>query len=113
MTSEAMAKRQQQQREEVQHEVEVAAPPTREQDLPANDGSHDQQLRKMLNEAQLLALLPFSRRTLYGMMKRNQFPKGSFISEGRRIWFLDEIIGWQRSIEANDPLRGLRQKRRK
>jgi predicted DNA-binding transcriptional regulator AlpA len=69
-------------------------------------------IRKMLTEEQLLALLPFSRSTLYAMMKRDRFPKGSFVSVNKRIWFLDEVIGWQRAIETNDPLRGLRQKRR-
>jgi prophage regulatory protein len=83
-----------------------AAPPTDSSQV-SNDG-----IRKMLNEEQLLALLPFSRRTLYGLMKRNQFPRGSFVSENRRVWFEDEVIDWQRAIEANDPLRVQRLRRR-
>jgi predicted DNA-binding transcriptional regulator AlpA len=81
---------------------EVAAPTT---------DSNQDSVRKMLTESELLELLPFSRSTLYSMMKRNQFPRGTFISENRRIWFLDEVVGWQRAIEANDPLRSLRHRR--
>jgi predicted DNA-binding transcriptional regulator AlpA len=84
---------------------------TSERDLPVNGAAPDRRLREMLNEEQLLQLLPFSRRTLYALMEKNLFPKGSFVSENRRIWFLDEIVGWQRSIEANN-LRGQRVRRR-
>jgi prophage regulatory protein len=56
--------------------------------------------RKMLNEAQVLALVPVSAVTLWRMQRQGLFPKSTFISANRRCWFEDEIIEWQNSING-------------
>lgn len=61
--------------------------------------------RRMLNEAQVLALIPVSRTTLFRLAKSGRFPKGTFISSNRRVWFEDEIIDWQERVDEFDPHR--------
>jgi prophage regulatory protein len=62
--------------------------------------------RKMLSEKQVLAIIPVSRATLFRMEKRGAFPKGTYISANRRIWFADEIVSWQNSVDEFNPNRG-------
>jgi prophage regulatory protein len=62
--------------------------------------------RKMLNEAQVLAIVPVSAVTLWRMEKDGRFPKSSYISANRRVWFEDEIVHWQN--EVNGRRRGRR-----
>jgi len=50
--------------------------------------------RRMLNEAQVLAIIPVSRTTLYRMSKAGTFPAGTFISPNRKVWYESEIIAW-------------------
>jgi predicted DNA-binding transcriptional regulator AlpA len=59
----------------------------------------------MLNEAQVLAIVPVSRTTLYRMERSGRFPKGTYISPNRRVWFEDEIIAWQEAVDEFDPKR--------
>jgi prophage regulatory protein len=54
----------------------------------------------MLNEKQVLAIVPVSTVTLWRMEKEGRFPKSSYISPNRRIWFEDEIIAWQTAING-------------
>lgn len=61
--------------------------------------------RRMLNEAQVLAIVPVSRTTLYRMERSGRFPKGTYISPNRRVWFEDEIIAWQEAVDEFDPKR--------
>jgi predicted DNA-binding transcriptional regulator AlpA len=56
--------------------------------------------RKMLNEKQVLQLVPISSTTLWRMQRQGRFPKGSYMSANRRCWFEDEIIEWQNSING-------------
>ena len=62
----------------------------------------------MLNEVQVLAIVPVSAVTLWRMEKDGMFPKSSYISANRRVWFEDEIVQWQN--EFNGRRRG-RQRR--
>ena len=60
----------------------------------------------MLSEAQVLALIPVARTTLYRMMKGGKFPKGVYVSPNRRLWLASEIANWQRTVDEFDPCRG-------
>ena len=62
--------------------------------------------RRMLNEAQVLALIPISRTTLFRLGKSGRFPQGTYISPNRRVWFEDEIIAWQNAVDEFNPNRG-------
>ena len=56
--------------------------------------------RRMLNERQVLEIVPVSTVTLWRMEKAGTFPKGTYISPNRKVWFEDEIIAWQNSING-------------
>jgi prophage regulatory protein len=56
--------------------------------------------RRMLREEQVLAIVPVSTVTLYRMEKEGKFPRGTFISSNRKIWFEDEVVAWQDSING-------------
>jgi predicted DNA-binding transcriptional regulator AlpA len=62
--------------------------------------------RRMLTEAELLALVPLGRSTLFRLMADGKFPRGTFVSANRRLWFADEILRWQNAVNERDPLRG-------
>src|ERR1700761_8071413 len=62
--------------------------------------------RRMLNEKQVLEIIPVSRTTLFRMEKAGRFPKSTYISPNRRVWFEDEIIGWQNAVDEFNPSRG-------
>ncbi|RXH31727.1 hypothetical protein XH84_15115 [Bradyrhizobium nanningense] len=57
----------------------------------------------MLNEKQVLEIVPVGRSTLWRMEKAGRFPRSTYISPNRRIWFEDEIIAWQKAIAECDP----------
>jgi prophage regulatory protein len=57
-------------------------------------------LRRMLSEKQVLAIVPVGRTTLYRMEKAGRFPRSTYISPNRRVWFEDEIIAWQNEING-------------
>lgn len=61
--------------------------------------------RRMLNEKQVLEIIPVGRTTLYRMEKSGRFPKSTYISPNRRVWFEDEIIAWQNAVDEFDPHR--------
>jgi predicted DNA-binding transcriptional regulator AlpA len=63
--------------------------------------------RRMLNEKQVLQIVPVSAVTLWRMEKRGAFPKGTYISPNRKVWFEDEIVAWQNEINGRG--RGRRQ----
>jgi prophage regulatory protein len=56
--------------------------------------------RRMLNQEQVLRIVPVSPVTLWRMEKAGRFPKSSYISANRRVWFEDEIITWQREVDG-------------
>lgn len=62
--------------------------------------------RKMLPEDQVLGVVPFSRSTLSRMEKAGKFPRSTYISANRRVWFEDEIIEWQNTVDEFNPHRG-------
>jgi prophage regulatory protein len=62
--------------------------------------------RVMLNEKQVLAIVPVGRTTLYRMEKAGKFPRSTYISPNRRVWFEDEIIKWQNAVNEFNPNRG-------
>ncbi|WP_187399362.1 helix-turn-helix transcriptional regulator [Bradyrhizobium paxllaeri] len=68
------------------------------------------QPRAMMTLEQILALIPVSRTTLFRMESEGRFPKGVYISGNRKIWFADEVIGWQNAVKLkgsrNRPPRG-------
>jgi len=74
--------------------------------LEGDDGARP---RRMLNEKQVLEIVPVSTVTLWRMEKEGRFPKGSYISSNRKIWFEDEIVAWQNSI--NGRARGRRSRK--
>jgi prophage regulatory protein len=55
-------------------------------------------LRVMLNEQQVLAMVPISAVTLWRLEKKGEFPKSTYISANRRVWYLDEIKQWQDEV---------------
>jgi predicted DNA-binding transcriptional regulator AlpA len=59
--------------------------------------------RRMLNEQQLLEIIPVSRTTLFRMMKAGRFPKATYISPNRRCWFESEVVAWQQAIGERNP----------
>jgi prophage regulatory protein len=67
--------------------------------------------RRMLNEKQVLAIVPLGRSTLLRMEREGKFPKSTYISPNRRIWYEDEIVAWQNAVDEFNPNRG-RGKRR-
>jgi prophage regulatory protein len=72
------------------------------------DGAPDKSLpRRMLNEKQVLQIVPVSPVTLWRMEKKGLFPKGTYISPNRKVWFEDEIVKWQNEINGRG--RGRRQ----
>lgn len=40
------------------------------------------------------------------MCRSGRFPKGTFISPNRRVWFEGETVAWQDTVDAFDPKRG-------
>jgi prophage regulatory protein len=64
-------------------------------------------LRRMLNEKQVLEIVPVSPVTLWRMEKKKLFPRGTFISPHKKIWYEDEVIKWQQEINGRG--RGRRQ----
>jgi prophage regulatory protein len=69
--------------------------------------------RRMLNEKQVLEIVPISRTTLFRMEKAGRFPRSTYISPNRRIWFADEIIAWQNAVDEFNPNRGRGKGRRR
>jgi prophage regulatory protein len=55
-------------------------------------------IRPMLSIKQVLALIPFSRATLYRGMEAGRFPTAHKIAPRRIAWFKDEVATWQLGI---------------
>ena len=71
------------------------------------EGGAQDRPRRMLTEKQVLEIVPVSPVTLWRMEKKGRFPKGSYISANRKVWFEDEIIAWQNGVNGRG--RGRRQ----
>jgi prophage regulatory protein len=74
----------------------LAAPPLQ----PDDRAPAEPKPRVMLNEKQVLAIVPVSTVTLWRMERDGIFPKGSYISSNRKVWFEDEIVAWQNSVNG-------------
>jgi predicted DNA-binding transcriptional regulator AlpA len=76
--------------------------------MAINHRSHhgDIEPRRMLNEQQVLDIVPISRATLWRMERAGKFPRGTYISPNRKIWYLDEIVAWQNTVDEFNPKRG-------
>jgi prophage regulatory protein len=72
----------------------------------AGGGADKSGPRRMLNEKKVLEIVPVGRTTLYRMEKAGRFPKSTYISPNRRVWFEDEIIAWQNAVDEFNPNRG-------
>ena len=80
---------------------------TNRQQAEMEDGAPDKSgPRRMLNEKQVLEIVPVGRTTLYRMEKTGRFPRSTYISPNRRVWFADEIIAWQNAVDEFNPNRG-------
>lgn len=87
---------------------------TKQLDAAKGDGAPGQSgLRRMLSEEQVLATVPVSRTTLYRMEKAGRFPRSTYISPNRRVWYVDEIVAWQNAVNEFDPSRGRGKGRRR
>jgi predicted DNA-binding transcriptional regulator AlpA len=56
--------------------------------------------RRMVDERQVLTIVPVGHTTLWRMVKKGQFPKPTFVSPNRCFWFEDVILAWQNEIEG-------------
>ena len=79
----------------------------------ATEDSTPSKPRRMLNEEQVLQIIPASRTTLYRLEKAGRFPRSTYISPNRRVWFEDEIVAWQSAVDEFNPNRGRGKGRRK
>jgi predicted DNA-binding transcriptional regulator AlpA len=59
--------------------------------------------RQMLIEPQVLNIVPVGRTTLYNMIKAGRFPRGTYVSPNRRVWFADQITAWQNALDEHNP----------
>lgn len=73
---------------------------------PDDRASGTTRARRMLSEKQVLEIVPVGRTTLYRMEKSGRFPRSTYISPNRRVWFEDEIVSWQNAVDEFDPRRG-------
>jgi prophage regulatory protein len=67
-----------------------------------SEGGTRDQLRQMLTEDEVLALLRISRTSLYRLEKAGKFPRGVYIAPNTKRWFRDQVIGWQAAIDEHD-----------
>jgi prophage regulatory protein len=66
--------------------------------------------RVMLNEAQVLQIVPVSPSTLSRMVDDGCFPKPTYPSPNRKFWYQDEITAWQNEVNGAPRPRKRRQK---
>src|SRR5437867_5728868 len=63
---------------------------TKRVEAAMEDGAPDKSgPRRMLNEKQVLEIVPVGRTTLYRMEKSGRFPRSTYISPNRRVWYED------------------------
>ena len=84
------------------------------EDADKEDGATDKSRpRRMLNEKQVLDVVPVSRTTLFRLEKAGRFPKSTYISPNRRAWFEDQVVAWQNAVDEFNPNRGRGKGRRR
>jgi predicted DNA-binding transcriptional regulator AlpA len=57
-------------------------------------------LRRMLGIDEVLRIVPVSAVTLWRMERNGLFPKGTFISPNKKIWWADEVVRWQQEVDG-------------
>src|SRR3981189_1956995 len=62
--------------------------------------------RRILSEKKGLEIVRVGLTSLYRMEKAGGFPRSTYISPNRRVWFEDEIIAWQNAVDEFNPNRG-------
>jgi prophage regulatory protein len=67
--------------------------------------------RKMLLEEAVLSIVPISRTTLWRLERAGKFPRGTFISSNKKIWYEDQIVDWQTNVDERQPPRRRGKKR--
>jgi prophage regulatory protein len=72
----------------------------------AGGGADKSGPRRMLSEKQVLSIIPVGRSTLWRMEKAGRFPKSTYISPNRRVWYEDQIVAWQAAVDEFNPNRG-------
>jgi predicted DNA-binding transcriptional regulator AlpA len=78
----------------------ATAPPLAPNITGLNLTDSSETARRMLNEKQVLAIVPVGHTTLWRLEKAGRFPRSTYISPNRRIWFEDEVAAWQKQIEG-------------
>jgi prophage regulatory protein len=68
--------------------------------LPEIPVAAPEEPRRMLNEKMVLEIVPVGHTTLWRLEKAGRFPKSTYISPNRPIWFADEIAAWQKQIDG-------------
>lgn len=58
-------------------------------------------IRPMLGIKQVLALVPFSRATLYNEMGAGRFPKAREIAPRRIAWYEEDVKAWQEGLRIS------------
>jgi prophage regulatory protein len=87
--------------------MESAMVAARRQESETEDDAPDKSgPRRMLSEKQVLGIVPVGRTTLYRMERAGRFPRSTYISPNRRVWFEDEIVAWQNVVDEFDLRRG-------
>jgi prophage regulatory protein len=74
--------------------------------MSGSDNGDKSSPRVMLNEDQVLALIPISRTTLFRLERDGKFPRSTYVSPNRRVWFADQVAAWQEAVDERDPRRG-------
>ena len=69
--------------------------------MNARDMSGAVGIRRMLGVKQVLALVPFSRATLYNEMTAGRFPKAREIAPRRIAWYEDDVKEWQEGLRTS------------
>jgi prophage regulatory protein len=67
-----------------------------------DDRAVTDQVRAMLNAEQVLERIPISRTTLFRLERDKLFPQGQAITPHRKLWFLDEVVSWQKDLQDPD-----------
>jgi predicted DNA-binding transcriptional regulator AlpA len=95
------------------HEEFAVIAAKREEADTEDCAAHYPRPRRMLNEKQVLDIVPLSRTSIYRLEKAGKFPRSTYISANRRIWYEDEIVNWQRAVDEFNPNRGRGKGRRR
>jgi prophage regulatory protein len=74
---------------------------TQEHEMDVHDASVPSGPRKMLGVRQVLALVPFSRATLYKEMDAGRFPKAREIAPRRVAWYESDVREWQEGLRIS------------